>query len=367
MAGRANRPKQTPGQTGHRANIGIGGMMGGLGEAAGGVSADAAGTGIADASGNSIDSSGALTPSAVGATAPGAPTFKPNHPILDMLFNGGRGTAAANAANIQGQQFQYQSGVQQDNALQLQHDNQTFELAKQKISADNVLTQAQKESQLRQVEQQQAANNALLTSRGVVASPANQQSYDNSVSPIAISAAQNLETANAKQAGNAAIQATATGDAMDKNFPAMVDTSSNQINTGNIASQGALANQPAVNAAQAFASKMQPSMIRAEASKGAMMQVPPGGSLFNTVSGKPVATAPYTDPSKGIDQIILNSGILQKAFPGSNMNTQGLPSGLGASPVTMPQQSATAIPPGAIKLPDGSILMPDGSKIPPQQ
>lgn len=115
---RPKRPGQTPAQTGHRANIDLGGILGGIG---GGVKGGGPAPAVKSPFGEDIGA-----PSSVNPTPSGG-DFTPYtaaHPTMDALFNHGQGNnlamqlnAARNNLLIQGQQGLDIEGLRGKNTL----------------------------------------------------------------------------------------------------------------------------------------------------------------------------------------------------------------------------------------------------------
>lgn len=313
----------------------LGALVGGVGLAAGGaLGAGNTSQDSGDSSGDERkpyaqgDGSSQLTPPMASNTAP---QFQVNNPALDYIFNRGQGHLLAQQANIQGV---------------FAKNEQDFQLKRDAILHDQTLDTAQKESMLRQAEQTHNANTQLLVQNNILATPQNQSSYDQMVSPIALAGTKFGQMAKANLGKNAAQSALATGDAQDLTYPSMVDTAANTIKQGQVASQGALANQPLANAANKAQLQFAPSIARAEASKAPLMPIQGnmGTSLFNTVSGK------YTlPPGQGL------MGIMNMFNQGSPAMTQGATGN--------PMMKGTTPASGNLFLPDGSILLPDGTKM----
>lgn len=343
-----NRPGKTPANNGRmKSGSGGSGLAGGLmaalggGGMSGGPTANP-GTTVGDG-GDELDGGGGetLTPPSVSFTP-----YTPQHPVLDAIFNGGRGNAAANAANM-GYQMNTAEGVNQlNNASVLQKAQQTFELTKQSIAHNNELDTAQKQAALNQASNEHAQNVAVLTSNNVLSTPANQQAWDSSVSQPAIGAAASRAVASGQASRVAGQRDAAVGDAQSGMLPTMVNTATANLARENVAAQGALANQPSVNAASASDSDYHPAMVRTALNKESLV---PAGPLYNVNT----RSLQYNPIAKQMEQAMMqNSGLLggQTVSPyggAGQINSSPKPVAPTSSPApvtTQPQLTPPIVP-----------------------
>lgn len=380
---------------GRRATLGLGGMgAGALGSLAGGISPEGAGStlpssvgldpSIAAANGTpslanntpggirtvTPDSNGDVSSPIVNTNTP--PQYKVNNPVMDFFLNGGRGRMAANAANLQNQQFQYQSDTGVANTLKVQHDQQEFEKAKLAIQHDNSLDLAAKSAALSQIENQQREHLAVAQQNGIMLNPESEASYQQNTNPEELARSKALATAGKYSAGTSAMTEGAKNVATENNLPALVNTSRNRIQTGEISSQGTLENQPLANAATRADLVAHPAMVNTELNRSGMYPVTPASTVLSVNTRKPI----YTSPLQGYTGDMLNQlrtgtfGNTTGGFSGGGqipIQGQGnptLPSGLGGQ--AMQSTTQQQLPAGAIKLPNGSILNADGTITPAQ-
>lgn len=377
---------------GRRATLGLGGMGGGaLGSLAGGISPEGAGSTLPSSVGldpsiaaaNGTPSLANNTPGGIRTVTPDSngdvsspivntntlPQYKVNNPVMDFFLNGGRGRMAVNAANLQNQQFQYQSDTGVANTLKVQHDQQEFEKAKLSIQHDNSLDLAAKSAALSQIENQQREHLAVAQQNGIMLNPESEASYQQNTNPEELARSKALATAGKYSAGTSAMTEGAKNVATENNLPALVNTSRNQMQTGEISSQGTLENQPLANAATRADLVAHPAMVNTELNKAPFITTGPGTALWNANTRK----VGYISPQQQYMGATYSSMPIPSFSGFSGGGTMPLPSGLGNQALNInPSQNVTPpttgaqLPAGAIKLPNGSILNADGTITPAQ-
>jgi len=242
------------------------------------------------------------------------------HPILDAIFGGGRGQAAANQANISYGLSTAEGANQLNNAMLLQKNQQDFEKAKLGIIHDNTLDEAQKANALQQLATDNANNSALITSSGAMDTPSNRASYDATVSEPSIMAAGGNANNRLLQSRVTGQQLSAVNDAQTGMEPTMVNTAQRNLATQNLQAQGQERLTPLTTSAQAAQLSYAPANARTEANKASLI---PATAPFYNVNTK--ATTYATPMLRNMNANPMMTGGLTPPVSGSAAFSGGTP------------------------------------------